>query len=123
MGQGTDSISRSQFKEGVTSGKNMLYFIPIAKSALDVYSALKEWISTLAGNSEVELLSLRVGSKGFTIIWGGHWIPRGFGGIGLSREILYGLLPLLLLKQPLKNFGKPGSNTKILITSLLALGS
>jgi hypothetical protein len=57
MGQGTDAVSRGQFKEGVTAGRAMLSFVPLAKSALEVHPPLKEWIVSWAGEKETEFLT------------------------------------------------------------------
>jgi hypothetical protein len=70
MAQGTNGVSKGQFKKRVTSGDAMLSFVPIAKSALDVYPPVKGWMSSWAGDSEMEFLKPKVGSRGVTIIWG-----------------------------------------------------
>jgi hypothetical protein len=46
MAQGTYGVSRGQMKEGVTAGEQMLSFVPIAKTALEMHPSLKEWFSS-----------------------------------------------------------------------------
>ena len=44
--QGTDGVSRGLFKEGVTTGLNMLSFCPWDKSALEASPGLKGWLTS-----------------------------------------------------------------------------
>jgi hypothetical protein len=57
MAQGTDGVSRGQFKEGVTAGQAMLSFVPLSKSALEVHPPLQAWIASWAGGTGTEFLT------------------------------------------------------------------
>ena len=46
IAQGTDGVSRGQWKEGVTAGLKMLSFCPWGKTALEVAPRLKTWLRT-----------------------------------------------------------------------------
>ena len=58
MAQGTDGLSRGNMLDGVMKGKNMLTFIPLDKSALDVQDNLLDWIKNwVTSDKEVSVLS------------------------------------------------------------------
>ena len=58
ISQGAYGLSRGNMMEGVMSGMNMLHFVPIHKSALEVQPNLDEWIrSWLPDGSSAETLA------------------------------------------------------------------
>ena len=58
IAQGSDGLSRGNMLEGVISGMDMLGFIPLNKSAIEVQMNLGSWLkSWLPTDHEVEFLS------------------------------------------------------------------
>ena len=55
IAQGTDGVSRGQLKEGVSTGAEMLDFIPLNETAIERSHELKNWISSWVGG-EAEFL-------------------------------------------------------------------
>jgi hypothetical protein len=49
IAQGTDGVSRGLLTEGVTSGLDMLSFIPLHLSAIERSPSLKDWVSSWLG--------------------------------------------------------------------------
>jgi hypothetical protein len=49
VAQGTDGVSRGHLKEGVSTGEDMLSFIPLHLSAIQRSEALKSWIQSWLG--------------------------------------------------------------------------
>ena len=47
--QGTDGISRGLLDEGVSSGKDMLSFIPFDEDALVRYPPVEDWVKSWSG--------------------------------------------------------------------------
>jgi hypothetical protein len=50
VAQGTDGVSRGHLKEGVSTGEDMLKFIPLHLSALQRSETLQDWIRSWLGN-------------------------------------------------------------------------
>jgi hypothetical protein len=65
-------------KEGVTAGEDMLSFVPISNSALDMYLPLKKWISYWEGGSSVEFLTPEDWFKRGHNLLGGEYDQKGF---------------------------------------------
>ena len=88
IAQGTDGLSRGNLNEGVMGGSDMLSFIPLSKSALDVSPMLDQWIKSW-WREKLELLSpegwfnrghdlTREGFKNDDGIWFLHYKTREF---------------------------------------------
>jgi hypothetical protein len=67
--QGTDGVSRGHLKEGVSTGADMLSFIPFQLSAIERSTAVEDWIKSWLGE-EAEVLSPE------------GWFERGHGLLG-----------------------------------------
>ena len=77
ISQGADGLSRGNMMEGVMSGRSMLNFVPIHKSALEVQHKLEKWIrSWLIDGEAAEVLSPS------------DWFVRGhdIGGYALNDD-------------------------------------
>jgi hypothetical protein len=66
IGQGSDGLSRGNLTEGVMTGKSMLSYVPLGKTALERTPSLLDWIRSWAGD-QLELLSPK------------DWFVRGQG--------------------------------------------
>jgi hypothetical protein len=73
MAQGTDGVSRGHLKEGVSTGEDMLKFIPLNLSTLDWSDALRVWIQSWLGN-KAEFLEPD------------DWFERGHNVAGGSKD-------------------------------------
>lgn len=81
IAQGTDGGSRGSLLEGVMTGKPMLDFVELAKSAIERYPPLLRWIRTWAGVRAISPLTPEQwfveghGINGGEINADGVWIP------------------------------------------------
>jgi hypothetical protein len=55
IGQGSDGLSRGDFTEGVMSGKSMISYVPLDKSAMDRDPALEPWVKSWSGSHAIVL--------------------------------------------------------------------
>jgi hypothetical protein len=81
VAQGTDGVSRGHLKEGVTTGEDMLSFIPLHLSALHRSETLKDWIKSWLGNQAEFLEPEDWFEKGHDMSGGfkdskGYWRPK-----------------------------------------------
>jgi hypothetical protein len=84
IAQGTDGLSKGILLEGVVRGEDMLSFVDIARTALERYPGLldyvKSWVDPVLGTSKV-LTTKKWFQEGHRIMGGkeeskGMWIPR-----------------------------------------------
>ena len=82
IAQGTDALSRGSLLEGVMSGKDMLGFVDLGKSAFDRHPPLLDFIRDVSGRPDLEVLEPRDWFFKGHGIKGGHkdrhgvWIPE-----------------------------------------------
>ena len=72
IAQGADGISRGALNEGVMGGDEMLAYLPLHKSALDVSSSLQSWICSWLGDDAVFLDPMGWYERGHDVI---GWEP------------------------------------------------
>jgi hypothetical protein len=78
--QGTDGVSHGHLKEGVAAGREMIEFVPFHRSALNVSSRLKAWVTSWAPRN-LEFLELSGwferghNHDGGQLDESGHWRP------------------------------------------------
>jgi hypothetical protein len=75
MAQGTDGVSRGHLKEGVSTGEDMMSFIPLNLTAFQRSETLKDWIQSWLGN-QADFLSPD------------DWFERGHDILGGSNDAI-----------------------------------
>jgi hypothetical protein len=81
IAQGTDGCSRGQLMEGIMAGQDMLEFIDLARTAVERYPPLLNWIRSWTGQDSLEPLTPEGwfeeghGITGGTLDSHGVWIP------------------------------------------------
>ena len=85
VAQGTDGVSRGHLKEGVSTGEDMLSFIPLHLSALQRSETMKEWIQSWLGTHSEFLKPADWFERGHDILGGskdekGFWRPKIIAG-------------------------------------------
>jgi hypothetical protein len=78
IAQGTDGVSRGLLTEGVTTGVDMLSFIPLHLSALERSPQLKPWVKSWLGDDTEFLTPEQWFSRGHGIN-GGSYDQKFFG--------------------------------------------
>jgi hypothetical protein len=77
IAQGTDGVSRGLLNEGVTSGIDMLLFIPTHLSAIERHPPIIQWIFSWLGNDAELLTSTQWFSRRHSH-YGGYYDDQGF---------------------------------------------
>ena len=72
--QGTDALSRGDLHEGVMVGRNMFYFVPLHKSAIERSDVVLAWVQSWCPDSEIRALQLE------------EWYHRGHGLSGGAKN-------------------------------------
>ena len=73
--QGTDGLSRGDMLEGVMAGTDMLDFVPINKSAIEVQPELKDWLKSWLPSDQV-----------IDFLTPAQWFTRGHDIVGYSTN-------------------------------------
>jgi hypothetical protein len=77
MAQGTDGVSRGHLKEEVSTGEDMMGFIPLNLTAFQCSETLKDWIQSWLGNQAKFLSPVDWFERGHNIA-GGSKDSKGF---------------------------------------------